>query len=532
MENSLNLDKLKRFITAQESTGPMTCHDCGATSSDKKDFFKHDFFGNTHLYCKDCIGKDCFICFGCNKITCDLNLNVKPKGTNYDEDEDEDDYENISEPIQAIVSNYPDKSENFCKDCYESNRVEYCSQCENLFDTHDINMSQINDEEMLCELCYDEAGYFYCESCGEQYSRDYYGGENDNGNMVCQACYEEEGSEYVYSSDEDIFDHSDFLDIDDEVMEGTTKPYMGVEFEVSVDENLNYAAERIKGSLYDNGRFGLLKEDSSVEHGFEMVTVPMLIDDQKKKWKEHFFDQGHDELLNREEYGHGVHIHLNRPSLPNIGITRLVYLVYGNEENRGLVRFVAERNTGASSWSFKDQKTKDVYEKKKAQGGKFEALSFNRENTIEFRMFQSVVDQNAFFKSMEYVGACQEFCSNITNGLPLAKTFVTWIKARKKQYPHLNEFFVEKQRSGFLSLDMKDHINNNAVAYSNMLRRIANADNSVYYARDTTGTTCFTADGVNWWFISPDNQTSVISGQIPTGNLDYKPVSQLLAAGV
>ena len=134
----------------------------------------------------------------------------------------------------------------YCNDCFYENHT-YCRQCDESIRTDDSRYSEITQYD-YCEYCFGEL-HSYCENCGN----DYWAEDGCNCGVSIH--------NYSYKPDPIFFKNPN----------ENSKYFLGVELETESKGNCRSScAEEIN----EISKLYYLKNDSSIEDGFEIVTHP------------------------------------------------------------------------------------------------------------------------------------------------------------------------------------------------------------------------------------------------------------------
>jgi hypothetical protein len=220
------------------------------------------------------------------------------------------------------------------------------------------------------------------------------------------------------------------------------EPYMGVEYEMSFNvEDRFKKAKEVYGVLTQD--FICIKSDSSIYHGFEMVTAPATLSIQKKYWTR-FFDN---EEIVKSLYpqsklgGHGIHVHLSRVSFTDLHLGKF-NTFYSSENNRPFLDLMAGRKY---SYEKRDLDSGKGNLEGKTMGSR-SAINMTKSFTIEVRIFESTDDKVKFFKALEFVHASHAFCRIVHRHKMTSGDFINWLlmnKSNRAKYPYLVQFLFE-----------------------------------------------------------------------------------------
>lgn len=343
-----------------------------------------------------------------------------------------------------------------CNDCYI-----VCEHCENTFSTN-ANTSIVDGNERWCEDCLDYA--YYCERC-EEYNSDGSCIVRDIGEHWCEHCifdaayYCEYCEEYNmepcectsrvihdYNYKPDVIFHSTSA-------EDNAKLFFGIEVEMespngsfsTKDEAAEYAHQ------LENLDLAYLKNDGSLEVGFELVTHPMTYNYYKneapKLWEVIQTLKDSYEMRSWGTRTCGLHIHISRRGFTSGShMHRFLRLIYSNQ------RFF-ERLAGRSSnrWSsFEDvidENGKRHYKNKIERGSytdRYTAVNTTNRNTLEVRIFRGTLKVATLLSQIALMHACVEYTrvmsvKQVSEGALEWTELVRYVQENQELYPDLVE---------------------------------------------------------------------------------------------
>lgn len=255
---------------------------------------------------------------------------------------------------------------------------------------------------------------------------------------------------------------------------GTAEPkvdqtYFGVELEVEVVGTMDGAGRMRTSSarieqvarqvLAQLEGFAILKHDSSIAHGFEIVSAPATIQAHKSKWEKFFKwceSQESPLIQTVETTTCGMHVHISRSCMTTMQIGKMIQFVY-NPTNAAFVKLVAQRNPKAyaeidSRRTIKDcTKTRQEQFRLWAIGDRHirrTALNTLPKNTIEFRIFKANTNKDQFFANIEFCQALMDFCSSGVVSISQSKeapAFCEFVHSHCKSYPNLHKFLANNR---------------------------------------------------------------------------------------
>ena len=305
----------------------------------------------------------------------------------------------------------------WCGFCVRSSGFE-CSDCRETFH-QDLSCGNNTAEECVCEGCAES--YFSCESCNSTCHHDNYG---EDGN--CQDC----------SAASAIIKPYSFKDYARPIGKGPL--FFGIELEVEAGDNRDSSAEDISAKLED---FAVLKEDGSIKSGFEIVTRPASLDEQRRGWKG-FFSDLPDGLLSYKTETCGLHVHASRSALSTLQIAKIVCFV-NSPDNRDFVERIAGRK--ACDWA--KYHGKKLATAGKRTGQRYEAVNLENAKTIEFRIFKGTLKESSFWRCIEFCDALISFSAPASRTMAESldwKAFARFVREGRKQWPNLHVFVDQR----------------------------------------------------------------------------------------
>jgi hypothetical protein len=307
-----------------------------------------------------------------------------------------------------------------------------CPACSDY--TH-VDNSQWWENESYCYSCYQD-NVFECSDCGiERWSGDDH--ECDEDNVLIHS--------YSYRPSPFFF--------------GKGKYHFGFELEVEArgssgrHHGASLVTEAIGGRAY-------LKEDGSLNEGFEIVTHPHTLETYQKEFNWDVLDR-----LRREGYRSwntgtcGLHVHVSRTAFGDgdpweypisdkerstrilkrqAHELRFMKLVYDNQRQ-------VERIAGRSNNSYATFEDKGNLVRKIKYGhqsnGRYSAINTENDSTIEIRVFKGSLRKERVLSAIEFVHACVEYTrdvkvTNHNHALSWLK-FTGYVSSHMEMYPNL-----------------------------------------------------------------------------------------------
>ncbi|MFD8494880.1 hypothetical protein [Amycolatopsis sp. NPDC059657] len=339
----------------------------------------------------------------------------------------------------------PVYGKNACQTCADDYAV--CDHC----DTRTADTSETTDGGDICSYC--ARNYFYfCDAC-DRYAEtvrgtasgsdlcdscaiDYWGcegcGDLIDGGDYCESC-EEDRDEYV----DGVHDYS-YKPYPE--FHGTGPLFLGAEIEINTPTGLtqdcaDVAVRHLKG-------LGYLKEDCSIDHGFEIVTHPMSYG-----WAMERFPWAMLADLRREgcsAYGNGLHVHISRAAFDSPAhVYRWMKLLHRNASK---VTTVARRVSSQwAAFSETDRKNVKEYAKGIKGAARYQAINTQNDDTFELRVFASSLNPQQVQAALALAAASVEY----TRELSIAaitraggwawSAFTTWLRLHPEYAPLTSE---------------------------------------------------------------------------------------------
>ena len=342
--------------------------------------------------------------------------------------------------------------ESYCRDCTElaisdtSNPIFSCYHCNEYYDFEDAHNY---NGDSYCDACYND--YIYaCSNCDELYHSnyghdcEYDDDDDDNDNSIIH--------NYSYKPAPEFFGN------------GNEKYYLGFELEVECGPRADKfrSAEELQTKL---GARAYIKEDGSLDNGYEVVTHPHSLEAYNNN-----FNWGFLEFLKRNGLRSwntsscGLHVHVSRTAFDPVDSVRLSYtrserilrrqahelrftkLIYDNQRQ---VERIAGRSSHFSSFADKGNLIYKVKHGNQSDG-RYSAVNTENIATLEVRVFKGSLRPERVRSALEFVHAAVEYTRNLkvagkNNAFAWSK-FVAFVVANESMYPNLltiiNETFA------------------------------------------------------------------------------------------
>lgn len=344
-----------------------------------------------------------------------------------------------------------DGNDTWCEDCTER-RAYWCERCEEYNSSASYYIT--DRREQWCSDCSDSWAY-WCDDCDEY---------NADG---CDTCIDDEDSDgngnrviHDYNYRPDAIFHS--TDSDERL-------FFGLEIEVEAINNKSASA--MHAYQLESADLAYLKNDGSLNHGFEIVTHPMSHDFFKNEASQLW--EVLEELRTKQDIlvkswdtrTCGLHIHISRTGF-NGGahMHRFLNLVYSNPEfystlagrksdqwakfddiySREYVRD-SEGSVVRDEWDVPQTRTLRQFKHKlnmNRGSDRYSAVNTNNYATLEMRIFRGTVNSDTIKAQLDLAHASVEYTRNltvqdITQGALTSDNFMWYIFKNESLYPEL-----------------------------------------------------------------------------------------------
>jgi len=315
-----------------------------------------------------------------------------------------------------------------------------CNDCDKYF-LHDDDYHNVNDDYGVCNCCI--RSYRWSERSGCYVDRDS-DNDDDNSDLIRSYHGSLEDLEHIPSA----YDKRKIL--------------LGMELEIEIDgDNLRDKAEDILNNITDYWKDGkrytycLLENDGSLDYGFEMVTSWTGLDVHAEQLK--YFNQKFRNMRSHNTNTCGLHVHIDKGEMTTLHASKLILFI-NDTNNLHLIKTIARRDN-ASYAKFKDKKADKSWLKHSLNSSsvkerqlrhlnvdRYEALNFQNERTIEFRLFKGSLVYSTIMACLEFAYAAYFFTKDASiNNLTTFK-FLEFIclDDNKSDTKFLREYLVKK----------------------------------------------------------------------------------------
>ena len=376
-----------------------TCAECGEVLQHK---FLHRINSRTEI-CQTCFEKKYFQCEECGEV---------------------------HQNSEKVVINVEGREITICRDCRKN--YKNCPHCGKLMHHRKIiTFLMRNDgptQITRCESCVGEE-FFRCSECGNWHKKDdikfiWVGEERQElpewRKYICEICKYRRGVIHNYSFKPPIHKY---------VKEAETSEVLfGMENEIELNFNKSSEKKVVRLSNDDNieldyrrwmsfeieklmPEFFYQKSDGSLRYGIEMVSHPATLEywySREGDIRNLFSFLIRERCEGRNASKAGMHVHITRTKMNRAHMNSFSGLIHGN---RNWIQKLALRNGNHYS-QYIDIPKNDASAAEKILGehqDRYKSVNWNNRNTVEVRIFQSVLEMDRFFGNLEFCKAAYYF---------------------------------------------------------------------------------------------------------------------------
>lgn len=319
-----------------------------------------------------------------------------------------------------------------CDSCNGRNNTEYHHIC-----------SEVG-RSIICSVCYDNLPM--CTNCHDIIIGDENIYEHDT-HIYCSRCHhnreESEVREYIHNYS--FKPRATFFSTE-KMPRLTYIPntlYMGVELEV--DTQRGSKLELAKYMTSNSRNFLYLKEDSSISKGFEIVTHPATLGYHTEKfgWHKHLKYLRNNGGRSHNVSNCGIHVHVSRKFFTSLEVIKVGLFVYTQQDE---MEKLARRSSDDWCRFTKKETLKDhAY-----NYDRHEALNFQNDFSIEFRMFRGTLKLETFNATLQLVDAISRFIKTVGSPVLVDRKrswllFKDYVNKNRKTYKELCAYIIERK---------------------------------------------------------------------------------------
>ena len=209
-----------------------------------------------------------------------------------------------------------------------------------------------------------------------------------------------------YESSDLVYDYSHKPD---PAFHGSGPLYLGLELEINTP--LGELDDAARLAVSELGGLGYLKEDSSIQDGFEVVTHPMSHD-----WATDHFPWPMLEKLRDmgcSPDGNGLHVHISRAAFNGpLHIYRWLKFFHRNQQQ--VIRIARRESPHWAAFSAHSRRHAKTLAKGEVWGERYSAINTNNATTLELRIFASSLIDREVRAALDLAAATVEYTRTLT----------------------------------------------------------------------------------------------------------------------
>jgi hypothetical protein len=219
--------------------------------------------------------------------------------------------------------------------------------------------------------------------------------------------------------------------------------FMGIELEIENEKNS--ISNGAMSEILDDSHL-YFKTDGSLSDGFEIVTHPLTfewIKENKSNFSQMLESIKNNGFRSYDSTTCGMHIHLSKK---NFGAWHLYRFLKFFQENKEFIIAISQRKIdNLKRWANLEDETNDslIYKAKRKDGNnsRYVAINLCNSQTIELRIFRGTLNENSFFKNIEFAHSVYLFSRDFNDmNLSNYKKFIY----DNSEYSHLSKFIKLK----------------------------------------------------------------------------------------
>jgi hypothetical protein len=316
-------------------------------------------------------------------------------------------------PLRLYEPLYATGDRQLCPNCLDG--FDLCDHC----DHYDDALRSTETGRDLCDDCASRLDYYECDVCTT---------------LIDSGTYCED-----HDTDDDLEGLHGYWYKPKPVFHGIGPRYLGFELEISVPRG--HLSDRIDDTVDTLAGLGYLKEDQSIDYGFELVTHPMAYRWALDSFPWHLLEQL--ERAGCSGEGNGLHVHISRAAFAGpCHVFRWMKFVYRNAPD---VQTLARRSSSYAA--FRDSERGHIKDACKGTyyGQRSSAINAQPEETFELRVFASSLDVQHVQAALAFADASVAYTRDLTipdiaqAGGWTWEAFTRWLLSRPQYAPLIAE---------------------------------------------------------------------------------------------
>jgi len=215
--------------------------------------------------------------------------------------------------------------------------------------------------------------------------------------------------------------------------------YFGVELEYECGK---YGRDTLVTDSLIKG-FAMLKKDSSITKGFEVVTSPASPDIHEVNFKT-LFDKL--PITVQPDITCGMHVHVSRVRLSDLQIGKMLKFLHNPDNEKFIITISGRPSSHHNDFKRPKKITEGLFGgKNQVHKDRHTALNLNNPETIEFRLFRGTRDISVFMKNLEFCRALVKFTGWAHYSIGDSEkfsVFFDFVRKNRKEYNFLWNFLT------------------------------------------------------------------------------------------
>jgi hypothetical protein len=230
--------------------------------------------------------------------------------------------------------------------------------------------------------------------------------------------------------------------------------YLGIELEISGPSGVqthNPVLNLLPEMVY-------AKADSSVERGFEVVTVPLAASNIRELVRPLMVQLPAIYALGYRSAASGccgIHIHLSRVAFTRLQLYKFLFMVYGHPSLSLLLsqRTAEAFEMWALPYSNKAEHKQRAFTRSQGGRNRHDAVNISHHPTIELRIFNGSLNLLTFHKAIDTALSLFKYAMDTPEHKMTAQDYIDFVSIHREWYPFLDVFLQSPRRVRGLLFD-------------------------------------------------------------------------------
>lgn len=233
--------------------------------------------------------------------------------------------------------------------------------------------------------------------------------------------------------------------------EPNNKLFYGVELEVDV--GLGPSRRKVsEACLSDFKNDVILKEESSVPSGFEIVTIPATLNYHRTILWNDFFLNSATKVHSTNRCG--LHIHFSREALTEKQLAKTIFFIHETANSGFLSKIAGRRVFAEARWCMQRKKyygqfsSADIISQESHTRTAISVSGRNGGKSVELRIFASNATKQGVMQALEFTDALIQYCGVCADTEEALgyKAFIKWFNEnnKKEEYSYLYNRLIKE----------------------------------------------------------------------------------------